>query len=65
MNVFRSAIWILAEYADNSGVILKVIDMIKQSLGEIPIVESEIRSLEEKEDTITSQNDQKNHPKVF
>ena len=43
--IHRSTLWILGEYADNSKEVLDVFDVIHQTLGEVPIVETEQRKL--------------------
>ncbi|XP_075159208.1 coatomer subunit beta [Haematobia irritans] len=43
--IHRAAVWILGEYVDDKGQILEVIDVITQTLGEIPMVEAEQRRL--------------------
>ncbi|VDM38603.1 unnamed protein product [Toxocara canis] len=42
--IFRSALWILGEYCDTKESIVDVLEIIKKSLGELPIVESELRA---------------------
>ncbi|PAV70949.1 hypothetical protein WR25_20924 isoform B [Diploscapter pachys] len=44
--VFMAALWILGTYCDTEPSILALLRLIKQSLGELPIVESEMRELE-------------------
>jgi coatomer subunit beta len=39
--IHRSALWILGEYADNSKEVIDILDVIYQSLGDVPIVEHE------------------------
>ncbi|XP_073833978.1 coatomer subunit beta [Musca autumnalis] len=43
--IHRAAVWILGEYVDDKSQILEVIDVITQTLGEIPMVEAEQRRL--------------------
>lgn len=43
VKVHRAAIWILGEYATSVDDIRSVMSKIRQSLGEIPIVDDEIR----------------------
>lgn len=45
VKVHRAALWILGEYITNVKEILEVIDVVNQTIGEIPIVESEQRRL--------------------
>lgn len=46
VKVHRAALWILGEYIDSSNEILEVIDVINQTIGEIPMVEAEQRRLD-------------------
>jgi coatomer subunit beta len=48
-NVYRSALWILGEYSDSSETIVRVLELVKQSLGELPVVDSELREQEGEE----------------
>ncbi|XP_031625408.1 coatomer subunit beta [Contarinia nasturtii] len=52
VKVHRAALWILGEYINSSKEILEVIDVVNQTIGEIPIVEAEQRKLagEEEQD---------------
>lgn len=43
MKVHRAAIWILGEYATSVDDIRAVMSKVRQALGEIPIVDDEIR----------------------
>ncbi|XP_065366327.1 coatomer subunit beta [Calliphora vicina] len=43
--IHRAAVWILGEYVDDKNQILEVIDVICQTLGEIPMVEAEQKRL--------------------
>ncbi|KAK3097902.1 hypothetical protein FSP39_014288 [Pinctada imbricata] len=43
MKIHRAAMWILGEYCETSEDIQNVMTMIRQSLGEIPIVDDEIK----------------------
>lgn len=43
--IHRSALWILGEYADNSKEVIDILDVIYQSLGDVPIVEAEQKKL--------------------
>lgn len=43
VKVHRAAIWILGEYATSADDIRSVMSKVRQSLGEIPIVDDEIR----------------------
>lgn len=45
VKVHRAALWILGEYIDTSKEILEVIEVVNQTIGEIPIVEAEQRKL--------------------
>uniref|UniRef100_A0A0M3I5H8 Coatomer subunit beta n=1 Tax=Ascaris lumbricoides TaxID=6252 RepID=A0A0M3I5H8_ASCLU len=42
--IFRAALWILGEYCDTKESVTGVMEIIKKSLGELPIVESELRA---------------------
>lgn len=55
-------LWILGEYSNSSSVILQIVDMIKKSLGEIPIVDSEMRNIEK---DLEPKTETKNLSKVF
>ncbi|XP_013099788.2 coatomer subunit beta [Stomoxys calcitrans] len=56
--IHRAAVWILGEYVDDKGQILEVIDVITQTLGEIPMVEAEQRRLagDQTEEEMSSAN---------
>lgn len=45
VKVHRAALWILGEYINTSKEILEVIEVVNQTIGEIPIVEAEQRKL--------------------
>lgn len=45
VKVHRAALWILGEYISTSKEILEVIEVVNQTIGEIPIVEAEQRRL--------------------
>ncbi|KAI1727742.1 coatomer beta subunit appendage platform domain-containing protein [Ditylenchus destructor] len=62
-NIYRSALWILGEYSDNTEVISKVFELVKASLGEVPIVESETREHEETGEITVEQKSTKNEAK--
>ncbi|KHJ98022.1 adaptin region [Oesophagostomum dentatum] len=47
--VFMAALWILGTYCENDAAVLSVLRLIKNSLGELPIVESEMRQMEGEE----------------
>ncbi len=40
---FRGALWILGEYCDSKDAIQAVMTLLRQSLGDLPIVDTEIR----------------------
>ncbi|CAI4221409.1 unnamed protein product [Auanema sp. JU1783] len=44
--IFMSALWILGTFCDTDASVLAVMRLVKQALGELPIVESELRQLE-------------------
>ena len=43
--ISRSALWILGEYCEKPTDIQAVMNEVRQSLGEIPIVEDELRKV--------------------
>ncbi|XP_026470086.1 coatomer subunit beta [Ctenocephalides felis] len=45
VRIHRAALWILGEYADSPQMILSVLAAVKQTLGEVPIVEAEMKRL--------------------
>lgn len=45
VKVHRAALWILGEYISTSSEIAEVIEVVNQTIGEIPIVEAEQRKL--------------------
>lgn len=45
VKVHRAALWILGEYIEEIKEILEVVDVVNQTIGEIPIVEAEQRRL--------------------
>ncbi|OTF73688.1 hypothetical protein BLA29_010253, partial [Euroglyphus maynei] len=48
VKVHRGLIWLLGEFCDENAVQLQeVLELIKTSMGELPIVESELRKLED------------------
>ncbi|KAK4508049.1 hypothetical protein PRZ48_001786 [Zasmidium cellare] len=62
--VYRGSLWIIGEYSLELNDIREAWKRIRASLGEIPIVASEARLLEEQPDGETELNDQVNgHPK--
>lgn len=59
VKVHRAALWILGEYINTTKEILEVIEVVNQTIGEIPIVEAEQRKLageEEQADPNTPAN---------
>lgn len=40
-NVFRSALWILGEYTDSSESVIRVFDLIKNAIGNLPILDED------------------------
>lgn len=52
VKVHRAALWILGEYINTSKEILEVIEVVNQTIGEIPIVEAEQRKLAGEEENI-------------
>jgi len=43
VKIFRAALWILGEYCESQDLIQSVMHQVRQALGEIPIVDDEIR----------------------
>uniref|UniRef100_A0A8R1TIP8 Coatomer subunit beta n=1 Tax=Onchocerca volvulus TaxID=6282 RepID=A0A8R1TIP8_ONCVO len=41
--VFRSGLWILGEYCESAESVMRVMEFIRKSLGELPIVEKEMQ----------------------
>lgn len=56
VKVHGAALWILGEYIDTSKEILEVIDVVNQTIGEIPIVEAEQRKLAGEEEQADGTN---------
>lgn len=54
VKVHRAALWILGEYISSSKEILEVIEVVNQTIGEIPIVEAEQRKLAGEEEQTDS-----------
>lgn len=52
VKVHRAALWILGEYINTSKEILEVIEVVNQTIGEIPIVEAEQRKLAGEEEQV-------------
>lgn len=50
LKTYRGAAWILGEYAGTAESVQGVMTLVRQSLGELPVVEDELRSAEETED---------------
>ena len=44
--IFQSALWILGSYCDGDNSLLSVLGLIKKSLGELPIVASELSEVQ-------------------
>jgi len=40
-NIFRAALWILGEYTDSSESVLKVFELIKSAIGDLPILDED------------------------
>lgn len=57
--VFRSGLWILGEYCESAESVMNVMQFIRKSCGELPIVEKELQS-------VSSENvvDEKNEDSV-
>lgn len=62
--VHRAAVWILGEYVDTSSQILEVVEVINQTLGEIPMVDAEQKRLagEQLEEEQQSNQNKENVP---
>uniref|UniRef100_A0AAF5PWQ8 Coatomer subunit beta n=1 Tax=Wuchereria bancrofti TaxID=6293 RepID=A0AAF5PWQ8_WUCBA len=43
--VFRSGLWILGEYCESAESVMKVMQFIRKSFGELPIVEKEMQTI--------------------
>ncbi|VDN05974.1 unnamed protein product [Thelazia callipaeda] len=43
--VFRSGLWILGEYCESSESVMRVMQFIRKSIGELPIVEKETQAI--------------------
>ena len=56
VKVHRAALWILGEYINSSKEILEVIEVVNQTIGEIPIVEAEQRKLAGEEEQQSDPN---------
>lgn len=52
VKVHRAALWILGEYINTSKEIVEVIEVVNQTIGEIPIVEAEQRKLAGEEEQV-------------
>lgn len=50
-SIYRAALWILGEYSDTSETIVRVFELTKKSVGELSIVESELREKEDGEES--------------
>lgn len=50
--IHRAALWILGEYVDSKNQIKEVVEVIMQTLGEIPMVEAEQRKLAGEQETV-------------
>ncbi|VDP29582.1 unnamed protein product [Heligmosomoides polygyrus] len=61
--VFMAALWILGTYCETDAAVLSVLRLIKASLGELPIVESEMRLLEGEEPINEDTSEKKSVPK--
>ncbi|PIC12614.1 hypothetical protein B9Z55_028279 [Caenorhabditis nigoni] len=62
-NIFMSALWILATYCDAEGS-LEVLRLIKTSLGDLPIVDSELAEQDEPKQDEVEQKKVPSGPKV-
>ncbi|KAJ1364776.1 Coatomer subunit beta [Parelaphostrongylus tenuis] len=57
--VFMAALWILGTYCETDAALLAVLRLIKSSLGELPIVDSEMRLMEGEEPTHEENSEKK------
>ncbi|VDM85762.1 unnamed protein product [Strongylus vulgaris] len=57
--VFMAALWILGTYCENDAAVLSVLRLVKSSLGELPLVESEMRMMEGEEPAQEEMTDKK------
>lgn len=66
-NFYRSALWILGEYSNTTSEIETVFSLVRNSIGEIPIVESEQLINLNESDTQSNKTkfEQKDNLKVF
>lgn len=60
-----AALWILGTYCETDAAVLSVLRLIKASLGELPIVESEMRLLEGEEPINEDTSEKKVGPSTF
>lgn len=56
VKVHRAALWILGEYISTSNEIAEVIEVVNQTIGEIPIVEAEQRKLTGENEEVVDPN---------
>ncbi|GMT14479.1 hypothetical protein PFISCL1PPCAC_5776, partial [Pristionchus fissidentatus] len=57
--IFTSSLWILCTFADTNDTINQVLDVVKRSLGELPMVESELRGSETNENVVPGTEEKK------
>ena len=62
--IHRSAMWILGEYAASAKEVIEVLDVIQQTLGEVPIVEIEQKKLNAENNTESEQQNGSTSPVV-
>ncbi|KAF8362322.1 copb-1 [Pristionchus pacificus] len=57
--ILIASLWILCTFADTNETILQVLSLVKKSLGELPIVESELRGSEGQENVVPGTEEKK------
>ncbi|GMS84191.1 hypothetical protein PENTCL1PPCAC_6366, partial [Pristionchus entomophagus] len=57
--ILTASLWILCTFADTNETIHQVLGLVKKSLGELPIVESELRGVEGQENVVPGVEEKK------
>lgn len=57
--ILTASLWILCTFADTNETIKQVLGLVKKSLGELPIVESELRGTEGQENVVPGPTEEK------
>ncbi|GMR36407.1 hypothetical protein PMAYCL1PPCAC_06602, partial [Pristionchus mayeri] len=57
--ILTASLWILCTFADTNDTIHQVLGLVKKSLGELPIVESELRGAEGQENVVPGSEEKK------